>query len=68
MSQKVSMNIPSDLLDEAVRTSGATTKTMAVILGLEELIQRKRLDALLQPKTPASVKLSPRAQWQLRRR
>ncbi|MDO8461515.1 MAG: type II toxin-antitoxin system VapB family antitoxin [Deltaproteobacteria bacterium] len=52
------MHIPKDLLEEAVRVSGVGTQTMAVILGLEELIRRKRLEALLKYKGKGLVKLS----------
>lgn len=58
MSHKTSMNIPKDLLKTAVRASGATTQTMAVILGLEELIRKKRLEALLNMAGSGKVKLS----------
>ena len=44
------MNISKNLLKEAVRVSGATTQTMAVVMGLEELIRKKRLEALFQLK------------------
>ena len=40
------MNIPTDLLKEAVKLSGASSQTMAVVLGLQELIRKKRLEKL----------------------
>ena len=52
------MHIPKDLLDEAVRVSGVGTQTMAVVLGLEELVRRKRLEALLKLKGKGVVGLS----------
>ena len=52
------MNIPKGLLQEAVKLSGATTQTMAVVLGLEELIRRKRLESLLKLKGSGAIKLT----------
>jgi hypothetical protein len=43
---RTSMKIPKDLLEEAVRLSGAPTQTMAVVMGLEELVRRKKLERL----------------------
>ena len=43
---RTSMNIPTDLLKEAVELSGASSQTMAVVLGLQELIRKKRLQKL----------------------
>ncbi len=58
MTIRTSMNIPKDLLEEAVRASGAKTQTMAVVMGLEELIHKKRLEALLKLRGSGAVKLS----------
>ena len=58
------MNIPKDLVREAMRLSDAASQTQAVIMGLEELIRKKRLEKL------ASLRGSGRAaltQAQLRR-
>jgi hypothetical protein len=60
MSHRTSMNIPKDLLEEALRASGAKTQTMAVVMGLEELIRRKKIEALLKLKGAGTVRLSPR--------
>lgn len=62
------MNIPRDLLEEAVQVSGASTQTMAVVLGLEELIRRKRLEALLKLKGSGKVGLSQKELGQMRSR
>lgn len=62
------MNIPMDLLNEAVRASGAATKTMAVVLGLEELIRRKRVEALLKLQGTGIVKLTRKDLRRMRRR
>lgn len=40
------MNIPKDLVREAMRLSDAASQTQAVIMGLEELIRKKRLEKL----------------------
>lgn len=62
------MNIPKDLLEEAVRVSGATTQTMAVVLGLEELIRKKRLEALLKLQSTGAVGLTQKDLKRMRRR
>ena len=43
---RTTMNIPKDLVREAMRLSDAASQTQAVILGLEELIRKKRLERL----------------------
>jgi hypothetical protein len=43
---RTTMNIPKDLVREAMRLSDAASQTQAVIMGLEELIRRKRLEKL----------------------
>ena len=43
---RTTVEIPDDLLSEALRTSQARTKTMAIVLGLKELINRHKLDRL----------------------
>jgi hypothetical protein len=40
------MNIPKDLVREAMLLSDAASQTQAVIMGLEELIRKKRLEKL----------------------
>ena len=56
MHIKKTVNIPKALIEQAVRLSGATTQTMAIIMGLQELIRKKRLEALL--KLRGHIKLS----------
>ncbi|MBI4412477.1 MAG: type II toxin-antitoxin system VapB family antitoxin [Deltaproteobacteria bacterium] len=68
MHHRTSMNIPEDLLKEAVRASGATTRTMAVVMGLEELIRKKRLEKLLQLKGLGALRLSQKKLAASRRR
>jgi hypothetical protein len=45
---KVTMNIPRELIDKAVEVSDAPTKTAAVIRSLEEFIQRRRIETIIQ--------------------
>ena len=47
---KTTMNLPADLLKEAIEASQAQTQTMAVVMGLQELIE----------KAPQRVKIPPR--------
>lgn len=55
---RTSMNIPQNLLKEAVKISGAPTQTRAVVMGLEELIRKKRLEALLKLKGSGVLRLT----------
>lgn len=43
---RTTLDIPEDLLNEAVRASGAKTKTMAIVLGLKELVYKAKLAEL----------------------
>lgn len=65
---KTTMNIPEDLLQEAVKLSGAASKTMAVILGLNELIKRKRLEKLADMQGREAIVLSLPEQKKMRKR
>lgn len=40
MSDRITMNIPEELIKKAKRISGSTTKTQTVILALNELIHK----------------------------
>jgi Arc/MetJ family transcription regulator len=44
---KTTMNVPDELLAEALRLSGEKTRTRAVVVALEEFVRRRRVDALL---------------------
>ncbi len=55
---RTSMNIPNSLLKQAVKLSGVSTQTQAVVMGLEELIRKKRLEALLKLRGSGALKLS----------
>ena len=58
MHIKKTLNIPKELLDEAVKVSGATTQTMAVVLGLKELVRQKKIENLLELKGKNKVRLT----------
>lgn len=62
------MYIPETLLEEAVKVSGANSKTTAVVLGLEELIRKKRIEALLELKGSGALGLSRADLGRMRRR
>ena len=53
------MNIPRDLLEEAVEVSQASSQTMAVVMGLQELIRKKRMEKLLALRGTDAVELTP---------
>jgi hypothetical protein len=62
------MNIPQELLQEAKRASGVKTQTLAVILGLQELIRRKKLQELGRLAGSGAVRFSPQELVRMRRR
>ena len=43
---RTTVEIPDELLSEALRTAHVKTKTMVITLGLKELINRHKLDRL----------------------
>jgi hypothetical protein len=43
---RTTMDLPKDLLEEARKLSGTKTKTGAVILSLQKLIESKKIDKL----------------------
>ena len=43
---RTTLNLPPELLDEAQRVLGASSKTETVVLSLRELIRRKRIAEL----------------------
>lgn len=45
---KTTVVIDDELLDEAMKVSGAKTKKQVITTGLKELIRRKNLEALRQ--------------------
>ena len=62
------MNIPRELLEEAVRVSGASSQTTAVVMGLQELIRKKRMERLLSLRGTDAVVLSDAELERQRRR
>lgn len=44
---RTTLDIPEDLLKQAMKLAKTRTKTQAVIMGLEELIGRKRREGLI---------------------
>ncbi len=65
---RTTMNIPKDLLAEAVEVSGASSQTMAVIIGLEELIRKKKLEQLAKLQGSGALSLRAKEQKRLRSR
>jgi len=45
---KTTLNIPKELLEEAVKLAGVRTKTEAVMLALKELIRRQKIERLIE--------------------
>ena len=43
---RITLDLPSELLDEAQRLLGFKSKTDTVVLSLRELIRRRRIDEL----------------------
>lgn len=62
------MSIPTDLLKEAVELSGASSQTMAVVLGLQELIRKKRLEKLASYRGSGVIQLDKKTQKNMRKR
>lgn len=44
---KTTLNIPNDLIKEAMITSKTKTKTEAVVAGLKELIRKKKIERII---------------------
>lgn len=68
MSHKVSMNIPKELLEMAVKASGAKNKTEAVIIGLKDLIRKKKITDLIKLKGSGVLNLSQKQLQSMRKR
>ena len=43
---KTTLDLPSDLLDAAMRAGGCDTKTGTIVLALEQLVRREKLARL----------------------
>jgi hypothetical protein len=65
---RTSMNIPRELLEEAMRESEASSQTMAVVMGLQELIRKKRMERLLALRGTDAVELTDADRRRQRRR
>lgn len=65
---KKTINLPQELLKEAVKISGATTQTMAVIMGLKELVRQKKIEALLRLKGKGKILFTKDALKKMRNR
>ena len=55
---RTTLDLPEDLLKEALRVSHARTKTMAIVLGLKELIHRYQIDELRSLRGKVSIKFN----------
>ena len=47
-TMKTTLNIPRELIEEAVQLSGVRTKTEAVTLALKELIRQQKIERLIE--------------------
>jgi hypothetical protein len=65
---RTTMNIPRDLVREAMRLSDAASQTQAVITGLAELIRRKRLEKLAALRGSGRLALTHAAARRMRAR
>ena len=43
---KTTLDLPADILDEAVKASGEKTKTATIVLALQNLIRREKMRKL----------------------
>ena len=50
MNMRTTIDLPEELLNEAMKASGAKTKTMAICLALQELIRKKQMMKILDYK------------------
>lgn len=57
---RTTLDLPEDLLKEALRVSHARTKTMAIVLGLKELVHRHKIDELRALRGKLSLKFDKR--------
>jgi hypothetical protein len=55
MLVKKTMNLPKELLEEAVKLSDSPTQTSAVILALQEFVRKKKLEKLLKLRSKNKV-------------
>lgn len=43
---RTTLNLPKDLIDEAMKTAGINTKTQVIITALEDLIRKSKISGL----------------------
>ena len=55
MLTRKTMNLPKDLLEAAVKATGATNQTMAVIIALKEIIRKSKLQELSNLKGKVTI-------------
>ena len=58
---RTTLDLPEDLMDEAQSLLGYKSKTDTVILSLQELIRRKRIDELKQMAGRVHLKIDVRS-------
>ena len=58
---RTTIDIPDELVKEAIHWTHVKTKTMAVILGLQELINRHKLDELRSLKGKVAINFEKHA-------
>lgn len=68
MPMRTSMNIPKELLTEVVKATGVKTQTSAVILSLQEMLRRKKLEKLFSLQGKGVLELKPSDLKAMRRR
>jgi hypothetical protein len=56
MQIKKTINLPKELLEEAVKLSGANTQTSAIVLALEEYVENKKRLKILNLKNSNLIK------------
>ncbi len=65
---RTSMNIPKELLEEAMRLGDIPSKTMAVVMSLQEFIQKRKIEQLLKLKGSGVLGLSQKDLRRMRKR
>ena len=56
---RTTLDLPEDLLKEAMRLSKVRTKTGAVVLSLQELINRRKIEQLRKLKGKLELDIDP---------
>jgi len=58
---RTTIDIPDEIITDAMEASGLKTKTATIILGLKEVVRRRRIDRLIALKGRVSVDVDIRA-------